>query len=475
MLNDLSFLSAGKNWIPEEEKDRIMLYELNKELYENNHMAVLDLLLKVVYPDAEVNETVQRVFINLYRAVSKTWADLLFSENPTFSQADKTTIEYLNELVRNSDFWKTSRKIAIDVSRYGNGLYKVRSEEGKVIIEAISPRMWFPIASPDNLNKITHHVLAYTFVENNVQYLKAEIHSVGKIEHRLFTINKVANKIADEIDIHTLDRYQSLKEVEETNADDFLIIPVGNSTDSETYTGEDDYTDINPLISQIELHLSKFGKDLEEQGNMKYGPATAIDENGQIARGSYIPMLGGENQSSPPGVVTWGVQHEAIKSYIEQMMFFFYMLAEISPMLFDPNKSVGNGTMSGVAMQRLMQRMLTKASRLAEEFEKSIRKVFSVASQLESRTISDYSITWKDGLVDDIAERVAVAQQAGISQTMSEKTAVAYVQGIEGDALDTELAAISEEKQNNASLNVSDFFDKDNEDQDKDKDKKPEE
>ena len=65
MLNDLSFLQQGETWIPETEKDRIALYELNKNLYSNDHLAVLDVLLQVVYPDQEVNENVKRVFVNL--------------------------------------------------------------------------------------------------------------------------------------------------------------------------------------------------------------------------------------------------------------------------------------------------------------------------------------------------------------------------------------------------------------------------
>lgn len=180
---------------------------------------------------------------------------------------------------------------------------------------------------------------------------------------------------------------------------------------------------INPLISQIELHLSKFGKDLEEQGNIKYGPGTALDENGNVQKGSYIPMLGGANKTDPPGVVTWSVQFEAIKEYITQLMFFFYMVGEISPVMFDPNQTI-TSDISGVALKRLMQRMMDKAGRLAEEFDESIKRVFNIAAQLENKTLSDFSIVWKDGLVDDIAERVETAQKAGVTQTMSLKTAV---------------------------------------------------
>lgn len=457
MLNDLNFLEVGCSWLPEQEKARFALYELNHDLYENDHLEVLDALLKVIYPEQEVNETVKRVFVNLYRSVSKLWADLLFSEKPTISQADKTTEEYLNDLITRSKLWKTARKVAIDVSRYGNGLFKVRSINGEAVIEANSPRIWFPVVNPDNINEVQFHVLGYTFVENKVHYLKVEIHEKGKIQHKLFIINKDACKIQQQVALKTVARYAALKDVEETGVDDFLVVPVSNSADSEDTFGEDDYTDINPLISQIELHLSKLGKDIEDQGNLKYGPANAVDENGNIPRNSYIKMLPGANKTDPPGVVTWTVQFEAVKEYISQLMFFFYMVGEISPVMFDPNQSITND-MSGVALKRLMQRMISKAGRLAEEFDESIRNVFAVAAQLEGKTVSDYDITWNDGVADDISERVETAQKAGVQQSMSQKTAVAYVQGLEGEALENELAAIKEEQKNKTVLPLSDLY-----------------
>lgn len=121
-------------------------------------------------------------------------------------------------------------------------------------------------------------------------------------------------------------------------------------------------------------------------------------------------MLGGANKTDPPGVVTWSVQFEAIKEYITQLMFFFYMVGEISPVMFDPNQTI-TSDISGVALKRLMQRMMDKAGRLAEEFDESIKRVFNIAAQLENKTLSDFSIVWKDGLVDDIALLMLILQK----------------------------------------------------------------
>lgn len=461
MLTDFTFLDINQSWVPPSEAERIALYELNNSLYKNKHEVALDLMLNVLYPDQEDNENVKRVFVNLYRSVSKLWADLLFSEDPKINNVTDTDKNLINEIIKFNKFWKISKKVAIDVSRYGNGLYKVRTVDDKVIIEAITPRIWFPVLNPDNINDVQAHVLGFTFVERKVQYLKVEIHTKGQIEHKLFIINQNNNKIINEVELPVLERYSTLLPIEKTGVDDdFLVIPVENSMDSETAFGEDDYTDIDPLISQLELHLTKFGKDLEEQGNLKYGPKNAIDEDGNVPRNGYIGLMGGANAEQAPGAVTWSVAHEAIKAYFEQLMFYFYVCSETSPAIFDPDMNIGN--LSGVAIKRLMQRLLLKAGRLAENFDESIKRVFKVACKMQNKDLGDFEIGWQDGLVSDMAEKANIANTAIASGTMSRKTGVAYVQEIEGQPLEDELKQIEEEKKAESVIPLNDMFPPDN-------------
>lgn len=146
------------------------------------------------------------------------------------------------------------------------------------------------------------------------------------------------------------------------------------------------------------------------------------------------------------------------------------MVGEISPVMFDPNQTI-TSDISGVALKRLMQRMMDKAGRLAEEFDESIKRVFNIAAQLENKTLSDFSIVWKDGLVDDIAERVETAQKAGVTQTMSLKTAVAFVQQLEGEALETEVATIEEENKQKTVLPLDDLYPEEDEEEENENDK----
>jgi hypothetical protein len=454
VLTDLSFLEINQNWVPDNEKGRIALYELNNALYRNDHSRVLDIALNVIYPDKSQNENVKRIFINLYRSVSKLWSDLLFSEDPKIKS---DSIDIISGIIFNNSLWNISGEVAIDVSRYGSGIYKLRrSTDGKAIIEANTPRIWFPVLNPDNINEVQAHVLGFVFVENKVQYLKVEIHTKGQIEHRLYIINPTNNKIQSKIDLKVLDRYKDLQEFEQTNVDDFLVIPVHNFKDSESPFGEDDYTDIDPIVSEIECQLTKFGQDLKEQGNLKYGPKHAIDKDGHVARNGYIGLMGGTNKEDPPGVVTWTVAHEAIKTCVDQLMFFFYIMSETSPAILDPDFKVGN--LSGVAIKRLMQRTILKSSRLAENFDKAIKKVITVAAKLEGREIKEFEINWQDGLVSDMLEKAQTANVAIAAGTMSKKTGVSYVQELEDTALDNELTQIQTEKKEESAIDLDNLY-----------------
>ena len=456
-LTNLSFLEIGQDWIPASEKCRIAMYELNHNLYCNEHSAVLDTMLNVIYPDKADNENVKRVFINLYRATSKLWGDLLFSENPRIEGLEGENKSFIDEIIKNNKLWKQSLKVAIDVSRYGNGVYKVRrNEQGNAVIEPISPRIWYPVVSQDNINEVQAHVLAYVFTLNKVSYLKTETHTKGQIEHKLFILSQENHKIKQQIDLNSLEEFANLKPVEDTGIDDFLVVPVENSMDSESVFGEDDYTDINPIIAEIECQLTKYGQDLKEQGNLKYAPVTAFDENGNIKRNGVIPMMGGANTSPTPGAVTWSVAHEAIKAYIDQLMFFFYVCSETSPAIFSPDVSIGN--LSGTAIKRLMQRLLLKAGRLAENFDESLTRVLTIASKLEGKDITGFNIKFNDGLQTDMNEKAQIASTSISAGVMSKKTGISLVQELEGEALDAELMQIESEKKEESATALDNLF-----------------
>lgn len=461
-LIDSTFLIPGSLWPPPSEAFRLNLITYNRALYQNNHTTMLNTLLNVIYKDPEENNDVIGVSINLYRALSKLWGDLLFGEIPQI-KSDGNDDPVLTEITKETQFWVTARKVAVDVSRYGTGLFKVYLRQGLPVIEAIRPDIWFPVVNPDNINEELMHIIGYKVQEVDLgkgilfsqvkiyQYLKVEIHTKGKIEHLLYDLGNSHAMVGDNgrigelVPLGTVARYKGLPSVEMTGLDDFCVIAVHNERDSEAIIGYDDYTDIEPVISRIEAHITKYGRDLEQQGNIKYGPAAAMDENNRLKMNGYIPVPYADTPI--PGAITWEVPGDVIKVYLDQLMYYFYIISETNPALIHPDFTSGIGNLSGVALKRLIQRTLLKVNRLREAFDPAIKRILNAAAQLSNKTIPEFDIAWKDGLVDDITEKAQGVSLAITAGVMSHKTGTSIVQDIEGDALDEEMKQIEEEQQ----------------------------
>ena len=199
-LVDFNFLLPGTTWPPPSEVFRLDLVSYNRALYQNDHSTLLDSLLAAMYLDTEELALVTPTTVNLYKALSTLWGDLLFCEIPQI-KSDGNDDPILTEITNRTRFWETSRKVAIDVSRYGTGIYKVYLKEGESVIQSIRPDIWFPVVSPDNINEEIAHVIAYKVFKTEVQegglfgqnikvydYIKVEIHTKGYIEHSLYPI-----------------------------------------------------------------------------------------------------------------------------------------------------------------------------------------------------------------------------------------------------------------------------------------------
>ena len=89
-------------------------------------------------------------------------------------------------------------EVALDVSRYGTGIFKIRYD-GRAIIEGQQPAIWFPVVAPDNIKEIQAHVLAWTYEEDTQErgktvtkeYLQMEIHERGRIPPAKYPIENI--------------------------------------------------------------------------------------------------------------------------------------------------------------------------------------------------------------------------------------------------------------------------------------------
>lgn len=444
----MDFLSIGKAWPPPSEVERLTRYNQNRLLFEGRHELVFKEWVKLLRDDQRAT---LEIILNWHKRLSTLWADLLLGEPPriTAGAANSPEQQALERIIKTNNLINVAYEVALDVSRYGTGIFKVRYDR-RGIIEAQQPAVWFPVVKPDNVKEIVAHVLAYDYeVEEKTllgtrknRYLKAEIHEPGRITYATFLLRDGA--IAEEVE----------REEQATGVDDFLVIPVNNILTSDRIVGLDDYSDLDSIIQELEIRVAQISRILDKHADPNmYGPDSALEQDPKTGEwtfrggGKYFPIGPDEK---PPGYVTWDGQLEAAFRQIDLLMEQLYALSETSAAAFGQLKQ--GLAESGSALRRLMMAPLAKVNRIRLRFDPALKKALRLASALEAAQgmpgavkLENIDITWQDGLPQDekeLTEIYAMRVQNGLA---SRETALKALYQFEADTLREELMRITAE------------------------------
>lgn len=474
-LTDQSFLQKGATWPPPEEAGRIGRYLQNRELWRGNHTAVFGDWWRVLREDK--NASLEMIF-NWHKRISTLWADLLVGEPPRFLDstdpesgpgADTGRQLHVDRIAGkdNNAYSATLYEVALDVSRYGDGLVKITLEEEGAAFWAQPPHYWFPIVDPANLRKFTHHVLAWTFkhgkegsaaegVDTNDKqdkYLWAEIHEKGSITRKVFRIE--GNLIGDEQPVEFFN--PEALSFENTGIDDFLVIPFAGLLASDEIHGEDDYKDLDSIVQALEVRSAQINKVLDKhtEPNM-YGSPDYLKVDAQTGKpyletGSYYPTDEGDD---PPGYITWEGHLEWQFKEMEFLIEQLYIISSTSPAAF--GKLEGGLAESGSALKRLMQAPLAKVARIRLRFDPATKRALKLAAQLETAhgrgtpEILSVHVVWQDGLPPDDKEAADTEATKVGAELSSHVSAIQRLEGGTVAEAKQEHEAILEEAQTKA-------------------------
>lgn len=452
LLTSLSFLNIGAPWPPPSELERLTLYKENRDLFEGKHDKVFKDWIRLLRDDQQAT---LEIILNWPKRLSTLFADLLFGEPPGVEAGDEGSQEQevVTRIIEDNNLFNTAYEVALDVSRFGVGLLKVRYDD-HAIIEAQTPLVWFPVVRPDNVKDVTAHVLGWDYEEEEQtiwgakkqRYLKLEIHKKGRITTRLHKLaaGNIAGLISEEV-------------VQTGVDDDFLVVPVFNLSTSDRLTGLDDYSDLDSIVQELEIRIAQISRILDKNADPNmYGPDSALDQDQATGKwtfrggGKFYPVAQGEE---PPGYVTWDGQLEAAFKEIELLMEQLYILSETSAAAFGQLKA--GLAESGTALRRLMIAPLAKVNRIRLRFDPALKKTLALASELESAQgmakavkleQKNIHITWQDGLPDDDAEQTLIEVQRMSAGLTSLESALQRLDGLSGDALQEEIERIRAER-----------------------------
>jgi len=369
MLTDYEKIFALKQpWPPQDQdtKGRLDLYHRNEELFAGNHQEAWIDAIRKLRGDKSGD---LRLVLNYFKRLSLLWADLVCGEFPGTKAGDgkeQSQTDTLRRIINDNSFWPSIGDAVVDLSKFGDAVLKVRFQ-GRGIIENVPPEYWFPIVEASNIKQVKAHVLAYEFEDpgqlqqgltvqtiitatntaipdavatqlekggpimagGKISYLKAEIHNIGKIEHRLYKLED--KKISSLVDLKTFPDFAELEPTEETGLGDFAVIVIHNITSTKEYHGMDDYSDIADIIRELEWRYAQILRIEDKFSDPSmYGPPIEEqdprDGSYKITGGSkYITLNEGQ---TPPGMLTWDGQLPANFLTIDGLMQRLYEISE---------------------------------------------------------------------------------------------------------------------------------------------------
>lgn len=436
MLSNDNFLNEGNTFPPFEERERLNKYRDSKYLYDGEHSKVFRRWSYTAGVDDLTLVT------NWHKRLSCLWADMVFGQEPEFTADNQ---EALNEFIRLNDLLEVLYESCIDVSRYGTGVLKVRFDK-HAIVEAVPADIWFPVVHPDSLKRIDKHVLAWKWKEvtdkSENWYLSVEIHERGTITYRTYALTSdyaIAGLLEEE--------------VESTGINEFLVRPIHNVTTSDTVFGGSDYDEVNSIIEELEMRLTQIGRVLDKHADPSmYGDEDALEKD--ELTGDYVVRGGGSfypvsEDGVPPSYLTWDGKLEEAREEIKLLMEQFYYLTNTSPSAFG---EMNQGRVESAAgLKRLLMATVMKANRMKTRYQSALNDIFTIANELErlrgGNAFGKVLIEFRDALPEDYREltNTEVARyNAGLT---SLESAIGRMDGISGEALAKEVAAIQAEKQ----------------------------
>lgn len=472
MLTSLDFLKVGRQWPPPGEEERLSKYEKNRLIFEGKHEQVYQESFKRISRVIGNFEQIvsYHVIANFQKLISLKVADFLLGEPPKISCGDdnsthQASIDLISE---NSDLINTCYSSAIDISRFGDGVFNIyKDDEGKGIIDITQPSFYFKVVDEKNIKKVKHHVLAHTYEvadttkslfgtkESTTNYLYVQIHSKGFYEEITYKLND-QNIIASV--------FEDVKKIN-TGLDDFAVVPVHNLLTSDKVYGIDDYTDLDSIISEIEVRISQISKILDKHAEPSVeGPSSALTRNSngewELKMGNYFPR----DTNEDPGVkyITWDAQLQANFLVIEKLINILSVVSEMGSAIFDNEQKTGQAA-SGTALRRMMISPLAKVNRVRMRFDYALKKSIKLCSQLGGEGIVNLSkekinIFWQDGLPTDPKEDAEVmAIRTGNKATISQYSAIQRMDNLSDEDTTKEIEAIKEDEKNNNPLSNMNF------------------
>ncbi len=440
----------------EDSHRRLTAYDYYNKLLESEHFDAFALRGDKNFTTAYAK--LRYIVCNFAGLVSKVAADFLFGREAKITSENNQ--EWVEKLVFENKLRTQNYESAISNSAMGDAIYRVRAKDGEIVIEDVSPDIYFPHVYSEKV-KSTPKVEEISWVQKygDSEYLLREIHTKGYIYMKAYELDK--GELDREI---TIDEYNKLfstnySEQEETKIDHNLIVHIPNYRTKRQYFGTSDYLDIDKLIFALNNRMTKIDNILDKHSDPILAvPEGVLDENGRIKKES-LGMFEMDEEGQKPEYIIWNASLESAEKEIDTLMKMMLLFSETNPDVFGLNE--GNSAESGRALRMRLIRTIAKTSRKQLYYRQGLQEVILIAQELaraNGYTIGGLrlkgepepvEVSFGDGIMideRDIAETEALKLENG---TTSKKRAIMRQEDVSESEADTIIEEINNEKESN--------------------------
>ena len=298
-----------------------------------------------------------------------------------------------DKISEDNNFISVLKEVCIDNSRFGDALFKVAYQNNEVKIFSVCPDCWFPVFNNGNLNDLSGHILLFDIIRNGKIFKHIEKIHKGYIENEIWEVsnNVLARRVQNIEDFGLLpvDDFSD-------KWNDFVLFPVKNTTESDTFYGESDYKSCESIIEEIMLTVSQNSKIINRHANPKLAGSIENTELNPLTGERHFPnsdfiTMGKDGQT--PQYITADLQSEAIKSHIDTLMNFFYILTKTPPQAYGIDIS---SNMSGESLKTILSASIAKVNDIRTvSLTNSVKKVVKCALAFSGLVADNVDVNWE--------------------------------------------------------------------------------
>lgn len=427
-----------------EDNCRLRDYARYRDLYRSEFSKPFRQVINKLLKRYPLQDTTAQTLIevNLFKALTDFFKNLV--ANNDFEINCENNQDLWNEIAKNNNFIAVLKEVCIDNSRFGDALFKVAFVDDKVKIFSVCPDCWFPVFHNGNLNELDGHILLYDLKLNGKDYKHIEKIHRGYIENEVWEVSNgnLSHRIEDisEFGLEEIDDFSD-------KWDDFVLFHVKNTTESDSYYGESDYKSVVSIVEEIMLTISQNSKIINRHANPKLTGSIENTEMNPITGERHVPnsdfILTGKDGTKPE-YITADLQADAIKSHIDMLLQFFYMLTKTPPQAYGIDLS---GNLSGESLKKIFMAAITKVEDIrAVSLNNAIKKTVECALAFSGISDAEVKIDWGEAIKLDYTEDVKACNDRVFAGTMSQLSAIKELSKLPDDEAEKELTQIQKEK-----------------------------